>query len=156
MIRPTLSEDTPSLLRLAERTGVFKPPEIVALREVLDDLHATNHALGHRSITYEAGATIAGFAYFAPAAMTDRTWHLYWIAVEKATQSQGIGGQLLVFLEAEIRRLHGRQMLIETSSLPHYDPTRRFYLKHGYESAAVVPDYYAAGDHMVIFRKRFE
>ena len=35
MIRPTVPEDTPILLDLAEGTGVFKPLEIVALREVL-------------------------------------------------------------------------------------------------------------------------
>ena len=31
---------------------------------------------------------------------------------------------------------------------------RRFYLKHGYEQAAVVRDFYADGDDQVIFRKR--
>jgi hypothetical protein len=33
--------------------------------------------------------------------------------------------------------------------------TRRFYLKHGYEQVCVQPDYYADGDDMVVFRKRF-
>jgi biopolymer transport protein ExbD len=37
MIRPTDPADTPLLLQLAESTGVFKPIEIQALREVLDD-----------------------------------------------------------------------------------------------------------------------
>ena len=50
----------------------------------------------------------------------------------------------------------GRVLFIETSSLGHYDLTRRFYLKHQYEQAATIPDYYADGDHMVVFRKRFE
>jgi hypothetical protein len=38
--------------------------------------------------------------------------------------------------------------------MPSYEPTRRFYLKHGYEQAAVVVDFYADGDSLVIFRKR--
>ena len=42
---------------------------------------------------------------------------------------------------------------IETSSLPHYEPTRRFYLKHGYELGATLRDFYAEGDDMVVFRK---
>jgi len=42
-----------------------------------------------------------------------------------------------------------------TSTLPHYDLTRRFYLKHGYELDATVHDFYAEGDHMAVFRKRF-
>jgi hypothetical protein len=45
-------------------------------------------------------------------------------------------------------------MLIETSSLPRYEPTRRFYLKHGYEPAAVLRDFYADGDDPVVFGKR--
>jgi ribosomal protein S18 acetylase RimI-like enzyme len=46
--------------------------------------------------------------------------------------------------------------LIETSSLPHYGLTRKFYLKHGYEQTAILKDYYADGDDMVVFRKRME
>jgi len=43
-----------------------------------------------------------------------------------------------------------RSPAIETSSLPHYELTRRFYLKHGYEQAAVLRDFYSDGDDMVI------
>lgn len=154
MIRPTVPSDHYPLVNLARETGVFKPLEIQALEEVLIDYHQTNHAHGHRSVTYEDGGVILGFAYFAPAAMTDRTWYLYWIAVSKQTQAKGIGGTLLRFVEDDIRQREGRQLLIETSSLPHYELTRRFYLKHQYEEAAVVPDYYAEGDHMVVYRKR--
>ncbi len=155
MIRPTLPADSSEIVRLADATGVFKPLEIVALSEVLADFFTTNHAHGHQAITFLDDVTTLGFAYFAPAAMTDRTWYLYWIAVSKETQAKGIGSQLLQFVEKEIGRQKGRQLLIETSSLPHYELTRRFYLKQDYEQAAVVPDYYAEGDHMIVFRKRF-
>jgi ribosomal protein S18 acetylase RimI-like enzyme len=155
LIRPTLPSDHHALLALARNTGVFKPLEIEALEEVLLDYHAANHAHGHRSLTFEQADEILGFAYFAPAAMTDRTWYLYWIAVGKQTQARGIGGELLKFVEDEIRRHQGRMLLIETSSLEHYDLTRRFYLKHGYDRVASVPDYYAEGDDMVVFRKHF-
>jgi ribosomal protein S18 acetylase RimI-like enzyme len=154
MIRPTLPSDTPTLLALAEATAVFKPHEIVALREVLDDYHDHNQGLGHRSVTAEADGVILGFAYYAPAAMTDRTWYLYWIAVRKAEQARGIGSALLLQAEAVIRAQRGRVFLIETSSLPNYDLTRRFYRKHGYDQEAVLRDFYAEGDNMVVFRKR--
>jgi ribosomal protein S18 acetylase RimI-like enzyme len=154
MIRPTLPADTPALLTLTQRTGVFKPFEIDALKEVLDDYYATNQAEGHVAITWEEDGQVLGFAYYAPASMTDRTWYLYWIAVTRATQARGIGGQLLRHAEADVRGRNGRVFFIETSSLPHYEPTRRFYLKHGYEVAGVLRDYYADGDDMVVFRKR--
>ncbi len=155
MIRPTVPEDTQALVELAESTGVFKPQEIVALREVLDDYHAHAQAMGHKAVTFGTKQAIEGFAYFAPAAMTDRTWYLYWIAVTKKTQARGVGSQLLRYVEEEIRRHNGRVLFIETSSLPHYDLTRKFYVKHQYDRAAVLPDYYAEGDDMVVFRKRF-
>ncbi len=153
MIRPTSPADTPTLLALAQGTGVFKPQEIEALREVLADYHAANHAGGHRAITYEQDGQVIGFAYYAPAAMTDRTWYLYWIAVSKQVQARGVGGALLHHIEEDIRSARGRVLFIETSSLPHYELTRRFYSKHGYEQAAVLGDYYADGDDMVVFRK---
>ena len=153
MIRPTVSEDTPTLVSLAQETGVFKPHEMVALREVLDDYHKSNRELGHVAVTCERERQIAGFAYYAPAAMTDRTWYLYWIAVSRRIQARGIGGELLRHAEEDIRRRNGRLFLIETSALPHYDLTRKFYLKHGYEQAAVLRDFYADGDDMVVFGK---
>jgi hypothetical protein len=65
MIRPTLPADSPTLIELAQATGVFKPIEIKALGEVLDDYHSTNHAHGHRAITFEQSGQNMGFAYYA-------------------------------------------------------------------------------------------
>ena len=77
------------------------------------------------------------------------------MAVTRRTQARGIGGKLLKHVEEDIHHAGGRVLFIETSSLAHYDLTRKFYFKHSYEVAATVPDYYADNDHMVIFRKRF-
>jgi GNAT superfamily N-acetyltransferase len=154
MIRPTLPADTPALVSMARDTAVFKPHEIEALQEVLDDYHSGEAGSEHRSITSERGGQPIGFAYFAPAAMADRTWYLWWIVVTPHTQARGIGSELLRHVEQEVGRANGRVLFIETSSLPHYDLTRRFYLKHCYDQVAALPDYYADGDDMVIFSKR--
>jgi ribosomal protein S18 acetylase RimI-like enzyme len=154
MIRPTTPADTPVLLKLTEGTGVFKPHEIQALDEVLSDYHATNHAHSHVAVTDERHGQVMGYAYYAPAAMTDRAWYLYWIAVTRDTQARGVGGGLLRHAEDDIRRRGGRVLFIETSSLPHYELTRKFYLKHGYEVTGILKDYYSDGDDMVVFRKR--
>ena len=34
---------------------------------------------------------------------------------------------------------------METGSLPHYELTRQFYCKHGYEQHALLKDFYASG-----------
>jgi GNAT superfamily N-acetyltransferase len=153
-IRPTTPADTPTLITLADGTSVFKPLEIVALREVLDDYHAAAVHSGHRCATAEEDGQILGFAYYAPAAMTDRAWYLYWIAVRQDLHGKGVGARLLRHVEEEIRQSQGRLLLIETSSLPQYELTRRFYLKQSYDQAAVLSDFYADGDDLVVYRKR--
>lgn len=118
------------------------------------DYFGGNWEYGHRSITAEQDGFLQGFAYYAPAAMTDRTWYLYWIAVRKDIQARGVGSELLRYLEKDIREQHrGRVLFIETGSLPHYEKTRQFYVKHNYETHALLKDYYAEGDSMVVFRK---
>jgi GNAT superfamily N-acetyltransferase len=156
MIRLTEPRDTPALVDLARGTGVFKPQEVVALREVLDDYHAQGHAQGHRAVTSEREGRTVGFAYYAPSAMSERGWYLWWIAIDPSVHARGLGSELLRHAEDEVRREGGRLLLIETSSLPRYELTRRFYLKHGYEIAGVVRDLYADGDDMVVFAKRFQ
>ncbi len=103
MIRPIQPADTLALVEMARGTGAFKPMEVQALGEVLDDYHAQNCSLGHRGVAIEQDGRVVGFAYFAPAAMTDRTWSLWWIVVDSEVQAHGIGGELLRYVEAEVR-----------------------------------------------------
>ena len=137
-------------------TEAFKPIEIQALQEVLDDYHAQNAAGGHRAVALETDGAVLGFAYFAESAMTDRTWSLWWIVVDRTQQARGIGGELLRHVEAAVKSVAGRQLLIETSSLSKYELTRKFYLKYGYSQIAAVKDYYADADDMLYFCKRMD
>jgi GNAT superfamily N-acetyltransferase len=156
MIRPTEPRDTDALVELARGTGVFKPAEVEALREVLDDYHAKEHAQGHLAVTSEREGRPVGFAYYAPSAMSEHGWYLWWIAVDATTHARGLGSELLRHAEGEVRRAGGRILLIETSSLPRYELTRRFYLKHEYDVAGTVRDFYADGDDLVVFSKRLQ
>jgi ribosomal protein S18 acetylase RimI-like enzyme len=153
MIRPTTHEDTPALRAMTEGTGLFSAIDLAALDEVLNDYHDEAAGQGHRCVTYEQDGEAIGFAYYAPAPMTDRTWHLWWIVVSKQIQARGVGTQLLKYAEDGVRAEGGRLLIVETSGLPSYELTRRFYLKHGYEHAATLKDFYADGHDMVIYRK---
>jgi ribosomal protein S18 acetylase RimI-like enzyme len=154
MIRPALAEDSAKLLALTAGTGVFVPFEVDVLGELLDDYHAGTCGENHVVVVSEREGKILGYAYYAPDVMTDRSWYLYWIAVVKDSQGQGIGAELLQFFEQDVAQRNGRVIFIETSSLPHSEPTRKFYLKHGYEITGVLRDFYRDGDDMVVFRKR--
>jgi ribosomal protein S18 acetylase RimI-like enzyme len=142
----------PRLLELTAATGYFKPADVEALREVLDDFFASPG--GHQCVSHEDSGRIVAFAYYAEASMTDRTWYLWWIAVDPSTQGKGLGRALMRHVEQDVRGRNGRLMLIETSSTPLYEPTRGFYLRLGYEQEALLRNYYAEGDGMVVFRKR--
>ena len=154
MIRPTIPADTPALRAMTEGTGLFLPLEVTALEGVLHDYHSGTDVEGHLCVTYEQAGQPIGFAYFAPTEMTDRTWHLWWIVVDKKIHAKGVGGKLLKHAEETARAQNGRLMIVETSGLPNYDLTRKFYLKQGYEQAATLKDFYADGNDMVVYRKR--
>ena len=155
MIRDTIPADIDDLCQLADETSVFKSHEIVALREVLTDFFEDNDAdADHHCVTQTDGEKAVGFAYFAQAAMTDKTWHIWWIAINKKLHGKGFGKQLMDYIESTVRDRKGRILLIETSSLPHYEATRRSYEKRGYKKASVIPDYYSDGDDMVTYGKR--
>jgi GNAT superfamily N-acetyltransferase len=156
VIRPTTPVETDALIEIALGTGVFKPVEIDTLRFVLGDYHAGTAGPGHKAITYESGGRPIAFAYYAPNMVTDRGWLLYWIFVERGMQSKGLGAMMVRHVEDEVRAAGGRAIVVETSSLPHYESTRRFYLKLGYRHVATVPDFYADGDDMTVFWKRLE
>jgi ribosomal protein S18 acetylase RimI-like enzyme len=154
MLKRVQPSDTPTLLAIATGTEVFKPHELVALQEVLDDYHAANHQYGHTAYAWHEGDTIRGFVYYAPTAMTDRTWEVWWIAVDVAYHGRGLGKQLLQWAEEDGGRAGARLMLLETSSTGAYESTRQFYLKQRYVLAATVPDFYSDGDDKLIFWKR--
>lgn len=155
MIRPATPADTPTLLALTEGTGFFKPLEMEVLEGVLSDFHASNRDdFGHRCFVWEEGGRALGYVYHAPEEMTDQTWSVWWLAVAAEQQGRGLGGKLLAFAEADVRALGARLLVVETSDTLHYEPTRRFYRKHGYTAAATIPDFYADGDGMAVFTKR--
>jgi ribosomal protein S18 acetylase RimI-like enzyme len=102
-----------------------------------------------------APATVlVGFIIYGPTPLTLHTWDVYWIVVGKPYQRHGIGKRLLEAAEARIRAQRGEVIRVETSSLPSYEATRRFYEKHGYRLAGTIPDFYAPGDSLCIYYKR--
>jgi ribosomal protein S18 acetylase RimI-like enzyme len=155
MIRPIMPADSEALIELTTGTGFFKPIELTTLREVLNDYHKEDRLAGHRAFLWEEADRLIGYVYYAPAPMTDGAWYLYWIAVANGTRGRGLGGRMLDFVEKDVRDRGGRLLLIETSGLAHYEPTRRFYFKYGYTVVAQIADYYAEGDGLTVFAKRF-
>jgi ribosomal protein S18 acetylase RimI-like enzyme len=98
---------------------------------------------------------LVGYACWGPAPATDRTWDLYWIAVDSTLQGVGIGTILLEEIERRLSGQHARMLIAETSSRSDYAATRGFYSRRGYVEAARLRDFYEPGDDRIIFVKRF-
>jgi ribosomal protein S18 acetylase RimI-like enzyme len=153
LIRPLLPEDRDPVETLVRATGVFRPEEIQVAMEVVDaglKEGQTDYAFAVAA----SGDSIAGYACWGRTPCTQGTYDLYWIATHPAHQGKGVGRALMDAAQGEMRARGGRLCVIETSSLPEYEPTRRFYLGLGCEAAAVIPDFYLPGDHKVIFTLR--
>jgi ribosomal protein S18 acetylase RimI-like enzyme len=99
---------------------------------------------------------LAGFACYGPTPGTDRTYDLYWIAVDPATQGSGCGTILLNEVERRLKGQNARLVVVETSSRSDYKNTRGFYVRRGYTEAARACDFYAPADDRITFTKRLQ
>ncbi len=92
-----------------------------------------------------------GFACFGPRSLTQGTYDLYWIAVDPAAKRNGVGRNLMEQVEKDVAALGGRLLIVETSGLEKYAPTRAFYEGIGYSKEATIHDFYAPGDDLVVY-----
>jgi ribosomal protein S18 acetylase RimI-like enzyme len=79
------------------------------------------------------------------------SYDLYWIAVDRSTQGQGLGRLLMEEVKNRVRAAGGRRIYIETSTRPPYTPTRAFYDRCGCRLEVVLQDFYASGDGKAIY-----
>ncbi|MDD5590834.1 MAG: GNAT family N-acetyltransferase [Dehalococcoidales bacterium] len=152
-IRPMTRQDKPEVIRLLKTTPEFEPSEVMVAEDVIDCYLERPSVSGYYIQVAVAESMVAGYVCYGPAPMTEGTWDLYWVAVSAGRQGRGIGSALVALAENEVRSTGGRQVLIETSSKPGYEKTRRFYLGRGYQIAGCIPDFYAPGDDKLILRK---
>ncbi len=148
-------EDKPAIMQILCATPEFKPSEVVVAEEVLD-CYLNDPSAGYFTLVAETGTIIAGYVCFGVTPLTEGTWDIYWIAVAREMRGKGIGATLLTAAEDKIKQLEGRLIFAETSSIPEYEKTRRFYQSQGYQVVAQIADFYVPGDDKVIFQKRLK
>jgi len=147
-------EDKPRLTKILRDTPEFKPHEVAVAEELIDSYLNDPSGSGYHILVAEVDSTVAGYICYGPTPLTEGTWDIYWVAVAPEKQDRGIGSALMESTEREILKAKGRLAIIETSSTPAYEKTRRFHISHGYEMVARIPDFYAPGDDKLILRKR--
>jgi ribosomal protein S18 acetylase RimI-like enzyme len=148
-IRSVQKSDLQDLKLVIETSGLF-PPDL--LDEMLEDFF-TNEKSEHIWLTSVANGNPIAVSFCAPERLTEGTYNLYLIAVHKNWQRRKIGGQLVNHIEQLLLSRGNRILLVETSGLPEFDLTRRFYDKCGYTREAIIRDFYRKGEDKVVFWK---
>ena len=155
MISNAIKEDGPQIHAVNAAISIFTPEEVECVDELWDENQAEGaDASGYYFIVDKENGQVLGYACYGPRALTDRTYDLYWIAVGPNARRGGVGRGLLAATEEAVRKLGGRLLIVETSGLPKYEPTRAFYHATGYTLEATLKDFYSDGDDLVIFTKR--
>jgi GNAT superfamily N-acetyltransferase len=153
-IRPLKPEDRLPIRRIVEATGVFTAAEADVAIELVDDALAKGMESGYVIFTaVDEHDSATGYYCIGNRAMTDGTFDLYWIAVDPAVHNHGVGRALLLHAEEIIRKSGGRLVIAETSGLPKYENTRKFYLHNSYKELARIRDFYRVGDDLVVYGK---
>jgi ribosomal protein S18 acetylase RimI-like enzyme len=155
VLRPPTAADRDRLRDLVVATGVFRPAEVAIALEVFDGAVAAP-GKDYRALGAYLDERLAGWAAFGRTPGTVTTWDLYWIAVDPAAQRSGLGRCLMAACEQIITAEGGRLVVVETSSRADYGPTRAFYRRLGYQARAVIPEYYAPGDDLIVFTRYFD
>jgi ribosomal protein S18 acetylase RimI-like enzyme len=155
MVRPMKPEDREIVLDIIRATKMFTPAEISVARELIDIYLEQPEQRDYFLDVVEKGpGAVVGYMAYGPTPLTDGTYDLYWMAVAPDQQGFGFGKELVNWLEKKVAEGGGRMVLIETSSQPRYEPTRRFYSGLGYLEISRIPDFYRQGDDRITYIKR--
>ncbi|MFL5504402.1 MAG: GNAT family N-acetyltransferase [Gemmatimonadaceae bacterium] len=158
IIRPLVAADRSGVFRILENAGNFTPEEVATALELIDEWLELGEHSGYLTYVLESQSEgvseVLGYVCFGPTPLTEATYDLYWIAVDKSKHRGGVGKRLMKFTEEEIARRGGRMLLVETSSQETYGGTIQFYEKTGYELVGKIKEYYKPGDDKLIFVKK--
>lgn len=153
-IRPMTRSDKPAVMALLRALPEFKPVEVAIAEELIDCYLDSPSESGYHIWVAVVNSAVVGYICYGPTPLTEGTWDIYWIAVDRARQGRGLGKALANFAQDKIRGAQGRLVLIETSSQPGYEKTRRFYQSLGYELVCRIPDFYSPGDDRLTLQKK--
>lgn len=155
MIRNLIADDRNKIEKILVDTGNFNDDEVKIALELIDVYINNKEQNDYEIFTDEDDETkeIKGYVCIGPRPLTEGTYDLYWIAVNPAIQSKGVGSGLVKYIEEHIKNKNGRLILIETSGKPGYEKERKFYEKNSYGLLYQIKDFYRPGDDLVVYGK---
>lgn len=156
MIVATTREHRAVILDIVDRMPNFNAEDLAVVTELIDIYLDKPASHEYTFLSYLREGKVAGFACFGPKPMCDRVIEAYWLGVDPKVHRKGIGKTLMAEVEARAQAQGARMLVLETSGRPDYAATRAFHDARGYAPVARIPDLYAEGDDLVIYRKRWD
>jgi ribosomal protein S18 acetylase RimI-like enzyme len=155
-VRAATNSDVPAILRIAEETKLFEGEGLAGLGDMIGE-YFHDRPEGHSWVVLDVADTgVVAAAYCAPEPFTSGVLNLYFLGVSPTSQGVGAGGILTKHVEEVARTRGERVLIVETSGVHSFEPTREFYRRQGFTQEARIRDYYADGDDKITFWKRID
>lgn len=149
-----IDSDPDTIETIIRSSGFFYEEEVPIARELAEETLKHGDLSGYKFVFAEIDGESLGYAAYGFIDGTDGSYDLYWIAVRNELRGKGIGKAILEQVMMVLKKENGRQLIAETSSLEKYLPTREFYLHHGFNLVAIIPNFFRVGDDKVFFVKK--
>lgn len=149
-VRPVLNTDVMHLKEVADSSELF-PSEY--LDDMIDDYFRNPHT-EEIWFTYDENGMPVALGYCVPEKLTLGTYNLLALGVKKEFQGRGIAGEMIRYIEQQLKLKEGRILIVETSSNPAQHAANQFYTKMKYTREAVIRDFWSDGEDKIVFWKK--
>jgi len=146
--------DIISVRQIIESTKFFYDHEVEIAVDLVKERLELGESTGYYFVFAELDGLTVAYSCFGPILMSDTSFDLYWIATHNDYRGKGIGKKLMKETEINARNMGCKILIAETSGLPHYEPTREFYIKTSFDLEASLKDFYKMGDDKLFYTKR--
>jgi ribosomal protein S18 acetylase RimI-like enzyme len=149
-IRPVISKDIDDLKIVIDSSELF-PSEY--LDEMIAD-YFNNSESQEIWFTYVDKNKPVAIGYCVPEKLTDGTYNLLAIGVDRSNQRTGIASEMMIYIEHYLKNKNARILIVETSSDDAQTGARNFYQKIGYTREAVIRDFWKEGEDKIVYWKK--
>lgn len=149
-----VKEDIRRVYDIVESTKFFYDHEVEIASELVADRLANGEETGYFFVFAEVDGVTAAYSCFGPIVMSKTCFDLYWIATHNDYRGKGIGRKLMEETCRQAVKMGCKIIIAETSGLPHYEPTRAFYINNDFILEATLKDFYTEGDDKLFYTKR--
>jgi GNAT superfamily N-acetyltransferase len=146
--------DIARVWEIVESTEFFYSHEVEIASELVAERVKDGESTGYFFVFAELDGVTVAYACFGPIVMSTTCFDLYWIATHNDYRGKGIGKKVLEETCRQAAAMGCSILIAETSGLPHYEPTRAFYVNNKFILEATLKDFYTMGDNKLFYTKR--